>query len=224
MNAAAGLSVSLATIEPGFTDPVFDSQAAFRAALEAMSRPGKILAFPAPEAAPAPLAPAAAALLLALCDPDTRLWISPSFAAAAAYLCFHTGCPITMNRADADFALIDGVRGIGPLDAWRSGTEDYPDRSTTLIVQVAGLGGSDAVSPAGGGAVMSASGVPLRLSGPGVDGAAQIVIAGGHREFIDQLLARKRLFPRGNDFFFACGGSIAALPRSTVVEADPACM
>ena len=216
MNATRAEISALSRVEPGFADPVFDSQAAFRSALQAMARPGTLQALPSPEAHPPALAPAAASLLLALADPDTRVWLAPPFAAAGAYLRFHTGCPITADRSEADFALLDGVEGIGPIEDFRSGTEDYPDRSTTLIVQVPQLQARRDAS--------SAKGIPLLLSGPGIEHIAPFSIGGAGRDFIERWRARRSLFPCGNDLFLVCGDSLAAIPRSTVMEIDPACM
>jgi len=224
MNASHDATASLSQVEPGFVDPVFDSQAAFRAALQAMARPGTLQALPLPETHPPALFPATASLLLALCDPDTRVWLAPTLDHAAAYLRFHTGCPITTVRSEADFALIDGITGIDPIEDFRSGTEDYPDRSTTLIVQVPRLRTGAEVNSAAFDVVTSASGIPLSLSGPGIEHTARIAIGGSRREFVDQWRARRRLFPRGNDLFLVCGDSLAAIPRSTSMELDPECM
>ena len=65
------------TIAPGFADPVFDSQATFRAALDALARPGRVAALPPVLTPPAPLNPATAALCLTLADLDTPLWLDP---------------------------------------------------------------------------------------------------------------------------------------------------
>ena len=61
------------TLTPGFADPVLDAQAAFRAVLEAMSRPGRVVVAGSALRPPAPLCPAAAAVLLALADADIPL-------------------------------------------------------------------------------------------------------------------------------------------------------
>lgn len=216
MNASQAAIDALSRVDPGFADPVFDCQAAFRAGLRAMARPGTLQVLPAPEAHPPSLAPATAALLLALADPDTRVWLSPAFADAAAYLRFHTGCPIVANRSESDFALIGGIDEIGPMDDFRSGTEDYPDRSTTLIVQVPRMrAGTDATAvPC----------FPLRLSGPGIEHTACIAIGGTDSGFVEQWRARRRLYPRGNDLFLVCGDALAAIPRSASMEVGSECM
>ncbi len=65
-----------------FADPTFESQAAFRRLMRALSAPGTILSCGEALAPPAPLARAAAAALLTLADFETPLWIAPSFPAA----------------------------------------------------------------------------------------------------------------------------------------------
>ena len=67
-----------ATIElPGFANPVGDAQATFRAVLDAMARPGKLDRVGSGLVAPAPLDSATAAVLLALIDNETPLWVDP---------------------------------------------------------------------------------------------------------------------------------------------------
>jgi len=93
-----------------FADPVFESQAAFRAILGAVARPGAILACGGGLEPPAPLSPAAAAAFLALADFETPLWIAPSLSAngeIAAYLKFHTGATLAAAPDRAAFALVD---------------------------------------------------------------------------------------------------------------------
>ena len=61
----------------GFSNPAQDSARAFRACLEAMARPGHIQQI-AGAVPPAPLSPAAGAILLTLADATTPTFIAQS--------------------------------------------------------------------------------------------------------------------------------------------------
>ena len=74
---------------PGFADPVGQSQSCFRALLDALSRPGTLHDAGAGLAAPAPLDPATAAVLLTLVDGDAPLHIAADCAPATDWLVFH---------------------------------------------------------------------------------------------------------------------------------------
>jgi len=185
----------------GFANPVFQSQATFRAILSALSRPGTRVDAGANLQPPAPLAPAAAAALLTLADYETPLWISPAFAGSevAAWLKFHTGAPSAASPKTAAFALIDLTSDAFDLAAYAQGTAEYPDRSTTLIAQVAGL---------------TTTG-PLTLSGPGVRGEARFGFTPCPQTFGAQWDANHAGFPLGVDLILAAGAQLSALPRST---------
>ncbi len=86
---------------------------------------------------------------------------------------------------------------LAPLDRFAIGTPAYPDRSATLIVEVAAL------APEG-----------ARLSGPGIRDQARLNLPE-----VAAFRANRALFPQGVDLFLTCGTRLAALPRSTVVEA-----
>jgi alpha-D-ribose 1-methylphosphonate 5-triphosphate synthase subunit PhnH len=168
-----------------------------------MARPGTVVDGGAGLAPPAPLAPAAAAALLTLADFETPIWVSPAFAGSevAAYLKFHTGAPLAAAPDKAAFALVDA--GADPLDPalFARGTPEYPDRSTTLVVQVARLSAS----------------AGLTLTGPGVNGAARLDFAPRRADFSALWAANRAGFPLGIDLILACGARLAALPRSTEV-------
>jgi alpha-D-ribose 1-methylphosphonate 5-triphosphate synthase subunit PhnH len=85
-----------------------------------------------------------------------------------------------------------------PLTAFPQGTPDYPDRSTTLILQVGEL-------RTGG----------WRLEGPGILGHALFSASPLPPDFASQVQANRARFPCGVDLFFATDAEIAALPRST---------
>ena len=139
-----------------FADPAQDSQAAFRAILDAMARPGTVMDCGAGLAPPPPLCPAAAAALLTLADFETPLWLAPSFAAGGvgAFLKFHSGAPLAAAPDEAFFALVDAEADDLDLARFSQGTANYPDRSTTVVLQLRSL----------------ARGELLWLTGPGIRG------------------------------------------------------
>ena len=186
----------MVALAPGFDDPARDGARAFRAALQAMARPGRIETMPR-IAAPAPLSPAAAALILTLSDRTTPLHLAPGHDGPDIrdWIAFHTGAPLVAAEA-ASFAL-GTWEALHPLDRYAQGDPAYPDRSATLIVERPGLAATGA-----------------RLTGPGIRGA----------EFLDlpDLAAMRRAagpFPLGIELFFTAGSRVAALPRTTTVEA-----
>jgi alpha-D-ribose 1-methylphosphonate 5-triphosphate synthase subunit PhnH len=179
----------------GFADPVLDAQAAFRAVLEAMSRPGTVQQIkPLPEVPPG-LSPAAAAVLLTLVDATTPLRLAAR-AEAAAWLRFHCGCPLV--EAGAAFVL-DPAAALLDLDA---GTDEEPERGATLILEVAEL----------------AEGSGWRLVGPGIRDAHRLSVRGAPSGFIADWAQNRVRFPRGVDVILCAGLRIAALPRSVAIE------
>ncbi|MFC0408333.1 phosphonate C-P lyase system protein PhnH [Roseomonas elaeocarpi] len=192
------------TLTQGFTDPVRDAQAVFRAVMEATARPGTIQALRGVAEAPAPLTPELAAVALALADHEAPVWLDPTLAeapAVAAFLRFHTGAPITADPAAASFALLAAPASCPPHTLFAQGTPDYPDRSATLVLAVDRL-------EAGSG---------WRLEGPGIDGQARLVAAPLPGDMLGRLARNRALFPRGLDHLLVATGRVAAIPRSTVV-------
>ena len=80
--------MSMTIALPGFAEPVGEAQATFRAVLDAMARPGKLHQAGERLAAPVPLDPATAALLLTLADNETPLWLDAVAVAARDWLAF----------------------------------------------------------------------------------------------------------------------------------------
>ena len=191
------------TLPPGFADPVGDAQRVFRDVLDAMAHPGRIVALRAGPPAPAPLVPAAAAVCLALLDHDTPLWVDPGGwrDEALDYLRFHCGVPLVGSPREAAFALCSDAASLPDPDELALGTDEYPDRSTTLIVQVPEL----------------SAGRGPRLTGPGIDGASRLEVGGRPERVWRVVAANPSLFPRGVDLILAAGARVAALPRTTRV-------
>jgi alpha-D-ribose 1-methylphosphonate 5-triphosphate synthase subunit PhnH len=184
----------------GFQEPVFDSQHAFRAAMDALANPGRII--PAGRGLPdGPLPAAAAALVLALCDYETPLFLAPALADTAGiadYLRFHTDAMLVAQPAAAAFALVDLSHGTLDLSAFAQGTAEYPDRSSTVIAM------SNSLS----------AGPPLVFTGPGIADKTTVQIAGLPADFADQWQENRARFPLGVDMLFATVDSIVGLPRS----------
>ncbi|RTL68981.1 MAG: phosphonate C-P lyase system protein PhnH [Hyphomicrobiales bacterium] len=187
------------TLLPGFADPVADAQRAFKAVMQAMSRPARAVPFEVALTAPAPLSPVVAAMLLALADYETPIWLDVPLRnqAVVQFLSFHSGARIVREPEEAVFAVASDPATMPPLMLLRQGTPEYPDRSTTLIVQVAAL---------------RAEG--LRFEGPGIKREAQFSFPGAPSRFAAELAANRAQFPCGVDLIFAAPGAIAALPRS----------
>lgn len=186
-----------------FADPVHASQDTFRAVMDALARPGTVVPIAAIAAAP-PLHPAAAAVALTLLDYETPVWLDRTLAAApdlADWFRFHTGAPITPDSDKAAFAFVADSAQAPSLDSFSLGTMDYPDRSTTLVLQVERFFAAEC----------------LTLSGPGIAGTQSFAATPLPSDFRAQLLANRELFPRGVDVILATDNAIAALPRSVRV-------
>ena len=180
----------------GFADAPIASARAFRAALEAMARPGTLWTVTG-AVPPAPLSVAAGVLILTLCDGTTPVHLGPSLDTRLLrdWVTFHTGAPL-VAAAQARFA-VGTWADLHPVDRFAIGQPDYPDRSATLIVEMAAL---------------SATGP--RLTGPGIATVAHLSLPE-----VAAFRANRALFPMGFDTYLTCGDRLAGLPRSTIVEA-----
>lgn len=193
-------------LRPGFADPVRQSQAAFRACMSAMARPGVIVPVAAEIGPPPPLSPAAAALILSLADFETTLWLDGALTEAPGvtdFIRFHTGARMVTSCGEADFAVISAPEAMAELADFKQGSSEYPDRSTTLVLQVAQLANEG-----------------MRFSGPGIDGTIGFSADPLPPDFRSQIAANRMLFPCGVDLFFATQRHIAALPRSALITSE----
>jgi alpha-D-ribose 1-methylphosphonate 5-triphosphate synthase subunit PhnH len=191
-------------LAPAFDDPALASQAVFRAVMEALARPGEAQPLESRFAVPAPLTASAAAVALTLIDYETPFWLDPGLAAApevARWIKFHTGAPLTADGAPAAFAFVSDPVAMPVFDAFSLGSIEYPDRSTTLVLQVAGFDQGEAMA----------------LSGPGIAGTRRFSAAPLPPDFRARLIANRALFPRGVDLILVSPDAVAALPRSVRV-------
>ncbi len=197
--------MSAALASSGPADPVIEAQADFRSLMNALARPGTIEAFAPKLLPPAPLPAGIGSLALALADHEAPLWLDAELAASdevSAYLRFHTGAKIVADPAAATFALVADFARMPPLASFALGTDEYPDRSTTIIAAV------DAIDADG----------PLELAGPGIATTARIGVAPWRDGLTAELAANRALFPRGVDLVLVAPRRLAALPRTTRVR------
>jgi alpha-D-ribose 1-methylphosphonate 5-triphosphate synthase subunit PhnH len=202
-------AIDLSKVVAGFNNPVNDSQRIFRDALQALSHPGVIVEIAPLATIPNQAQPSAAVLLLALLDADSRLWLSPTIASsdAAHWIVFHTNCTLVDQPALADFAWIQSMDEMPALSLFNQGTDEYPELSTTCLINVAGL------------EITSDSDPVLTLQGPGILGNSQLCVKAmkhSHLEILlSQLRSNHQQFPKGVDVFLCGVNQIAGLPRTT---------
>jgi alpha-D-ribose 1-methylphosphonate 5-triphosphate synthase subunit PhnH len=184
---------------PGFADPMGEAQATFRAVLDAMARPGKLREAGGRLAAPPPLDPATAAVLLTLVDNETPLWLDSDAAAARDWLAFHCGAAIVDTPDKAAFAV---ALSLPDLTALPAGTHEAPEESATLVLQITALG----------------TGARYRLSGPGLREPTLLEANGLSADFATLWQRNHALYPRGVDIILCAGTRLTALPRSVSIE------
>jgi alpha-D-ribose 1-methylphosphonate 5-triphosphate synthase subunit PhnH len=193
-------------IGAGFSDPVFQSQGAFRALLAALSEPGLACDLGDAIVPPAGLEAATAVALLTLADYETPIWLPAALrdGPAGAWLRFHCGAALVDDPARAAFAVIDGAATEPRLAAFNAGDDQFPDRSTTVLIQCAGFEGGEAVT----------------LEGPGIPGRRSIAPTGLRPGFWAEVEDNAAVYPLGVDLLLVHGAQVLGLPRSTqIVEA-----
>jgi alpha-D-ribose 1-methylphosphonate 5-triphosphate synthase subunit PhnH len=187
-----------------FADPVLDAQATFRALLGAAAQPGTIAELGRVPAAPPPLSAGAAAIALTLCDRETPLWLDSTLLSSPTtvrWLRFHTGAPIIDDAGSAAFAFVGAPEELPPFDRFNQGTAEYPDRSTTIVLQVRSF----------------CEGPRFALTGPGIRIREQMQVAPLPNDMLQRLSANRKHFPQGVDLLFATETRIMALPRTIEV-------
>ena len=160
-----------AQITGGFADPVFDAQAVFRAVMDAMARPGTMQ--PVGGACRSPPQPLSADGRRRRADalrPRHAALARPGACAArptrSNWLGFHTGAPLAHTPADAHFALVADPASLIAFENFAQGTQEYPDRSTTLILQVASLSSGDKLLLKGPASTEAATIAPAAAAAP----------------------------------------------------------
>ena len=210
LHGADAAGIDLTTLTPGFDDTVHDSQGVFRALLDALSRPGKIVSIDAvlPDleqdgssvAAHVPMA--AFAALLALADYSTPVLLQHEHRGLSDALRFHTGAPLTHDHAQAVFAYLHDAGSMPPLDAFSLGDPKTPEDAAMLFIRVDSL----------------TEGTSMSWRGPGIRDSHAVQLTGVPASFWQERALLASQFPCGIDCYFMHGGSVIGLPRTTRVE------
>jgi alpha-D-ribose 1-methylphosphonate 5-triphosphate synthase subunit PhnH len=197
---------TIAELPAGFADKVLSAQSTFRSVMDAMARPGGVQRINTGAGTPGPMMRGTAAIALTLFDHDTPIWLDSGMSATsevAKWLKFHTSAPVVADSSICHFALIGDPNNLPGLDRFAFGSSEYPDRSTTLILQVESL----------------ARGPLFELQGPGIDGAAVLNATIQPKDLFERLAINAALFPRGIDVVLVHDDAIVAIPRTTRVVA-----
>jgi alpha-D-ribose 1-methylphosphonate 5-triphosphate synthase subunit PhnH len=193
---------TVAELPAGFADKVLSAQSTFRSVMDAMARPGSIQRIASSAGTPLAMMRGTAAIALTLFDHDTPIWLDSQMSATAdvgKWLKFHTSAPVVADASIASFALLGDPENLPALDRFAFGSNEYPDRSTTLILQVESL----------------RAGPEVALQGPGIDGTAVLRASIQPHDLFERLSINATLFPRGIDVVLVHDDSIVAIPRTT---------
>jgi len=193
---------TIAEMPAGFADKVLSAQSTFRSVMNAMARPGTIQHIAASVGAPTGVMRGTAAIALTLFDHDTPIWLDAGMSETsevARWLKFHTSAPVIADSSISSFALIGDASNLPALDRFSFGSSEYPDRSTTLILQVESL----------------TQGAAHELRGPGIDGTAILQAKISPANLFERLAINAALFPRGIDVVLVHDDAIVAIPRTT---------
>jgi alpha-D-ribose 1-methylphosphonate 5-triphosphate synthase subunit PhnH len=182
------------------------SLSVFRAVLEALCRPGRVVHLPAGVATSVP---PAAVPVLALADLDVSVATleAGDGSAWASSIRSVTGCRLAA-AADAD--MVVAIRSpSGPeVASLRAGTAEAPERGARLFVLCAAIteGSTDA-------------GTTIRIQGPGASAGRTITVTGVDADVFRTLSGANRGFPGGVDTWLITGDRrMIGIPRSSRID------
>lgn len=187
----------LTTQLPGFKDPVHDAQQTFRSLLDALARPG-IQQTTASLTPLEGLNPGCAAACLTLLDLETTVWLQPGISESVrSWLLFHTGCRLAAQPQTADFAVVDRIETMPRLEEFNWGAAAYPEASTSLLIQLPALQGTESAT----------------LQGPGILDTITLQTP-LPADFWQQWQAMTTNYPLGLDVWCFADRQVLGLPRT----------
>lgn len=187
-----------------FTPAAKESQAIFRAALQALARPGRVYKLPQVRDFPRAEARYAYAVLAALADHEVSICVTGATEAEATFASLGTGARLAAV-AEADYVLALEDDATVPASLKR-GELEVPEGGATLIARVEQLG---------------AGPLCLLLAGPGVLNAGELSVTGLSTETIGARNVACASYPLGIDVFLVDpDGRMAGIPRTTILCAE----
>ncbi|MEQ1695194.1 MAG: phosphonate C-P lyase system protein PhnH [Hyphomicrobiaceae bacterium] len=176
-------------------------QRLFRQFLDCMARPGSV----ADLAAWTGGAPAALAVLAALCDSEVLL-ADPQRLLTGGDWDF-LECRQSAVE-EARFIFVDGTTAPDVGFEPALGTLTTPEQGATIVIRVSSLGTTGQ---------LGTTGHKVRLSGPGIASQRELGLGTLHPGWLDQRAVWCRFFPLGVDLVVCDESRVAALPRTTRV-------
>jgi alpha-D-ribose 1-methylphosphonate 5-triphosphate synthase subunit PhnH len=181
------------------------SQAVFRVLLDALARPGRVLALPAPDAGPDPgigpgVGPGIVPLALAVIGTPVAVLGDPGW---HDRICRATGATAAA-APDASLLAVYGTADPADIRRLRRGSALAPEDGAKVGLACRRLteGGPGEVT--------------LELAGPGVPGARRLGVDGIGPAVFEALAEANAQFPAGIDVWLVDDrGRVAGLPRST---------
>jgi alpha-D-ribose 1-methylphosphonate 5-triphosphate synthase subunit PhnH len=187
----------------GSGDPAVGSHQAFRAILDAMEHPGRLVTIREFPYAPAILNSASAATCLTLLDDEMTVWTDIDWRdPAIGWLQSGCGSSVVTEPSMAKFAVITKPAAMPPLEYFRVGRHEDCEKATTIVVQV------EDIYPAADHQNCNVAG--NRKSRLELKDVADI--------FWCQWRQLSFLHPMGIDIFFTCDDVLTALPKMTRIE------
>ncbi|MEM9279844.1 MAG: phosphonate C-P lyase system protein PhnH [Pseudomonadota bacterium] len=187
----------------GFIDPPVESSHAFRTFMNAMAQPGTIQPLPVRTENPQGLNKGSTLVMLTLADHEAPIWLDDTLniTSVTDYLKFHCNAPITASESAAMFAVFSSCPDRQTLELFPVGTSEYPDASTTFVIQVDGFHEEGDIA----------------LSGPGIKTVNRFGVIGISQPFWDWVKHNNARFPLGHDVLLVSDDAIVALPRTVRV-------
>ena len=216
---------SLDSLHHSFDDPVHGSQQVFRQLLKAMSEPGTVEEVTCMDIdsslIDAGFYKTSYSVGLSLLDDQTPTALSPDLNQVVIRnsLIFHCACPISAvsssnsekstNEAQFLFLNASEWQGLSQNTALSLGDLSYPERSTTVVLQV------DAINSV---FLDQENTQKLSLRGPGIETTRDVYVAGLNDELITSIQENHNVFPLGYDFILAAPNAFLCLPRTCLVD------